>query len=284
MSRSITSVEGFFRKVSKLETKEFEVLFYRGHSNRREFKLRPSLYRDSGWRKREHFLVNDLLSSNPSDFRDDKSMFERLVRMQHHSLPTRLLDITSNPLMALFFACCEFEKFGGEVVIFKIRRSRIKYSDSDTVSCIANAARLTAAERSGIDTSLDRIAFNESDPIRRLLHFIKEEKPYFADVIVPSDMKKIICVRPRMSNLRIASQSGAFLLFGIDAELPEEGNENLQIERVAISAKAKTKICSELEALNIHRGTVYPNIENSALVVREHHRSLKPSSKETNPL
>ena len=239
--------------------------------------LRPSLYRDAGWRKREDLLVNDLLSSNPADFRDDQSMFERLVRMQHHSLPTRLLDLTSNPLMALYFACCENDETGGDVIIFKIKKSRIRYSDSDTVSCIANAARLKANERNIVDISLPQDAFNESPPIRRLLHFIKEEKPYFADVIVPSDMGKIVCVRPKMSNLRIASQSGAFLLFGINAELPETGTAEFEIERVAISAKAKQKIRSELESLNIHRGTVYPNIENSALVVREHHRTAPRS-------
>ncbi len=217
--------------------------------------------------------MNDLFSANPADFREDGSMFERLVRMQHHSLPTRMLDLTSNPLMALYFACCENDSVGGEVVIFRIKRRRIKYSDSDTVSCIANAARLTALERATVDTSLSREEFNKSPPIRRLLHFIKEEKPYFQDIIVPKDMEKIVCVRPRMSNLRIASQSGAFLLFGIGAEMPESGTDEFQIERVAISAKAKGKIRSELESLNIHRGTVYPNIENSALVIRDHHRA-----------
>lgn len=276
MSRSITSVEGFIRKISKLHAEPNERIFYRGHSDRLEFKLKPSLYRNSGWRKNEQLLVNDLLSANPSDFRDDRSMFERLVRMQHHSLPTRLLDLTSNPLMALYFACCEADKVGGDVIIFKIKRSRIKYSDSDTVSCIANAARLTAKERYTIDVGLPRKEFNETPVIRRLLHFIKEEKSYFTDVIVPSDMKKIICVRPKMSNLRITSQSGAFLLFGIDAELPEIGTSEFVVDRVAISAKAKRKICSELEVLNIHRGTVYPNIENSAIVVREHYRTAPP--------
>lgn len=202
-------------------------------------------------------------------------MFEKLVRMQHHSLPTRLLDITSNPLMALYFACCELPEHGGEVIIFKIKRSRIKYSDSDTVSCIANVSRLTNKERFLIDTSLTCDEFNVSPPIKRLHHFIKEEKPYFTDVIVPGDLDKILCVRPRRSNLRIASQSGAFLLFGIDAVLPETGSAEIKVARVAISAKAKKKICTELETLNIHRGTVYPSIENSSVVIKE--KYWKPS-------
>jgi len=38
--------------------------------------------------------------------------------MQHYGIPTRLLDITSNPLVALFFACIEFPKVDGEVIFF----------------------------------------------------------------------------------------------------------------------------------------------------------------------
>jgi hypothetical protein len=98
----------------------------------------------------------------------------------------------------------------------------------------------------------------------RLLHFIREEKPYFVDKIVPADLKRIVCVKGKMANNRIVSQSGAFLLFGLGATLPEAGDAQIAVERVSIKASEKGKILKELDSLNINESTVFPYIENSA--------------------
>jgi len=97
-----------------------------------------------------------------------------------------------------------------------------------------------------------------------LLHFIKEEKPYFQAGIVPKDINSVLCVRTKFNNSRIASQVGAALLFGLNARLPEYGNAQIAVERIPIAAGRKEEILRDLDVLNINKSTVFPYIDNSA--------------------
>jgi hypothetical protein len=100
--------------------------------------------------------------------------------------------------------------------------------------------------------------FNAQPPILRLLHYIKNEKPYFQDRIVPSSLRSVICVKGKKSNDRISSQAGAFLLFGHEAVLAEETTDTITIHR--INVENKRAILDELERLDITESTVFPNL------------------------
>lgn len=274
----VTKVKGFIEKVLTLDQKDGYEVFYRGHSNKKKYKLDPSLFRrdEDGnylYLDNEHILYRELLVSNSADFQSDVYTLDSLVRMQHYSLPTRLLDITSNPLIALYFACKSSLEEDGEVIVFSIQRKDVKYFDSDVASCIANLARLPKSEKNAI--KFDKEGFNDQPPIKRLLHFIREEKPFFEPVIILDDLRKIICVKGKKSNDRIYSQSGAFLLFGLDAVFDESGTPDITVSRITITNKKI--ILKELDLLNINESTVFPYIENSAKYVAEKFKFNNPT-------
>ncbi|SDJ45972.1 FRG domain-containing protein [Ferrimonas sediminum] len=278
----ITTVQGFIGKVLSTKERSGNEVFYRGHSNKRKYKLEPSLFRKDVdgnylYKDNEHILYRELLVSNSADFQSDVYTLDSLVRMQHYSLPTRLLDITSNPLIALYFACKSAADEEGEVIVFSTKRKGVKYFDSDVASCIANLARLPQSEKNKI--MFDGDEFNEQPQIKRLLHFIREEKPFFEAAIIPDDLRKIICVKGKQSNDRISSQSGAFLLFGLDAVFDEEGTPEIKVSRITVSNKES--ILEELDLLNINESTVFPYIENSAKYVAEKFKfdnSIQPTA------
>lgn len=265
-NKEIKGVTEFIEKIVNRENSEDYINFYRGHSNS-IYKLEPSLFRKTKngsfqYLENEDTIYNELLTQNFGEFGTDNSTFDRLVRMQHFSLPTRLLDISTNPLIALYFACKGNEALSGEVVSIQVPKTKVKYFDSDTATCIANLCKLTIKDKESL--SVGGLDANYKTAQKKLYHCIKDDKPYFREAIEDGSINEVLCIKGKITNSRINAQSGAFLLFGLDAVLEDVNNFGFEVTRYVIEADTKKKILIELDLLNINESTLFPYLENSA--------------------
>lgn len=120
--------------------------FFRGHSDQ-EWVIEPSIYRkplkvegkpeEKPFIENEDNIIRDAILNSPDDFSNQDSIFSTLVKLQHYGYPTRLLDLTTNALVALYFAVKSLSNKDGELFIFDIPNSEVKYFDSDTVSILS---------------------------------------------------------------------------------------------------------------------------------------------------
>lgn len=292
-SITIESVASFLASLQQLNLGSDDYYkreyFFRGHSDK-DWRPTPSIYRNTGWIENEDLMMRDLISRCPNDFKEHKYTFQSLVKMQHYSLPTRLLDVTTNPLISLYFACHPEKKtlpngdttlLDGEVIIFCPYKDSIKYYDSDTVSVISNIAKrpknfnLNEAPKSEKEIN----AFNATNAMQLLLHDIKHEKPHFEPKILRSHIESVVFVRPTLDNPRIIKQDSAFILFGIDgskinpAKIESYFYPRKKHPRLFVSATKKSSIQKELEILGVSESTVFPEIDHVSKFIKLKYQS-----------
>ena len=265
-------------------------LYFRGEFES-GWPLKPSVMRGERVLRESEMLV-DLIARRPGEFNELPSALARWVLAAHHGLPTRFLDITSNPLVALFHSCDdtaqreETEKENGRLHVFAISKSLVKTFDSDVVSIIANFARLKRHQQHTILGLVDRVfpdgVFHHGEPedwhkaMRILYQLIRQEKPYFGEWIDPRELYRVFVVEPQQSSERIWAQAGAFLVSAFHEQFEHEGLLNDIPEtqtyahcKLTVSGDKKKDIVKQLKSLGISRETLYPGLDSSAKAVKE---------------
>ena len=230
----------------------------------------------------ESEMLRDVMSRRPQEFGGTPSALAQWVLAQHHLLKTRFLDVTKNPLVALFFAC-EDDKFqhdDGRLYVIAVSPLLVKPFTSDAVSVVSNFAKLTPDEqrfllgKGGQPPRFPNAWLHYHEAMERLCQLIQSEKPYFANRIDVRDFFKVFVVEPQQSPERIRAQSGAFLVsaFHERFERGEILNWNQKIPvyshyELTIPCRRKTALLGDLERLNITRETLFPGLDESAKAV-----------------
>ena len=268
------------------------VFCYRGQADF-DWEPEPSLNRYENGADVECKSLTELINEIPDEFQKDVTCFQRLMRSQHYGLPTRLLDVTTNPLVALFFACNNEEEQckDGAFFTFKFKEKEILNPDSDKLSIICNLSQLSESEKTCLKSLIDNykttknkqtfkvylksssLKVKETESYGKLLSFIQKEKPYFVNKIEPDCLENYYFVNSLNSNKRIIAQSGAFIVSGF---MDYNFQDNTEFKtKFKIPKEHKKAIIEELRKFNITEKSLFPDIEHIAAYLKHKYQKKK---------
>lgn len=247
---------------SKVDNCDDYELYYRGFINC-GWKDVPSVFRNDRL-KRENLFVEQVVCNYPDVFSNAHTI-DILTQLQHYGCPTRMLDVTSNFLVALFFACGGWEQVvdrkifeeneytDGLIRIYTVKKDKIKSIDSETVTLIANISRLeyTGKPFGELPWKCERdLGVWQTDD----------------DLILKNaeDANDVVFVKTQLNNPRVRAQFGSFFLFGglskiegikhpdwlkqqIVTKKKIDMPHEYVMDEIKISAKHKKKILDDLK-------------------------------------
>jgi len=210
--------------------------WWRGQADAR-WGLVPSLYQ-KGFQSKEGNINNRFRMMAKVRYPNcptNNDAFPWLFLMQHYRLPTRLLDWSESPLVAVYFST-EGEAFDD--------------TDSALWALSPTGLNLPQLKREAICMpgsrdlrQLSREAFvpNKDNPDSRILSVITEQ-----------------------SDLRHMVQQSVFTIHGCDTSISDLPESDKYLARILIPGKAKAAFRQVLALFGISRAALFPDLENLA--------------------
>lgn len=231
----IKDIGSYINKIQELtlNISEDTVVVYRGENVYYSTYCQPNLFRNTYFQKNKYFERNLLDEMRSNKLTYGNTYLETAVDAQHGGFPSRLLDVTYNSLVALYFA-----------ITPSIKKEEWINDKKDGYVYVYYIKNLFCPSANNINELFDGI--------------INRKSKWICDnTIFQRNHKLIDHIKV---NSRIIAQQGAFILFQGDEVSPIPKSD---YETITIDGNYKENMRNDLKRLfGIHSGSIYPEIDN----------------------
>jgi hypothetical protein len=231
---------------------------YRGLAEK-DYELTTTLNRLGESHLERHLLRNFIKYSQRAD--SSRNFWTWLALGQHHGLPTRLLDWTYSPLVALHFATSNFMKY----------------------------------DRDGVIWAVDYVSSVEFLP-DRLRKIIKEEGAHvFTAELLDEGVESlwkleslrlepfVVFFEPRSLDQRIVNQHALFSMMSrpdvILSHWLQADGRDVRHFKIIIPAELKWEVRDKLDQANINERMLFPGLDGLATWLARHYKDIRPVRK-----
>jgi FRG domain len=268
---------------------------YRGHKTE-SYRLEPSIEREypfHEWAEVEYrslreFQARAPMHMQPPQLPPAECRLRWLALMQHYGAPTRLLDFTYSPYVALYFALRHRNDGGG-------RYAEVWGVDAVAVQRKAEqiiwAADKEVRKQQGLpEEKPGPVGIRLEDMVSALQRAEEEDNwqdTAMRNVLTPCGVRReyfnrkglIAVAMPPVQNVRLSSQQGVFLFNGAEnlsfeesLEVMMRGSDHRWYKRFQIPEQELHRIEEHLFQMNIHELSLFPDSEGLAGFVRQRMR------------
>lgn len=183
--------------------------------------------------------------------------------MQHYGLPTRLLDWTTNPLVALFFSTEDFTEDG---FVYLINPIELNIKSDVCVLLLPDHAFVKAISQLVFCNS--KIGILESEE----LHFASKTMQQVIERFLTESIENPIAIQPNITNHRLAKQSGCFTIHGNSLDTDKKAEKKITdivpATSIQIPKEIKPVLRLQLAYLAIDEANLFPEIEYTSKAIK----------------
>lgn len=237
-----------------------QFLLFRGQGQ--DYPLLPAIARSSddacnNLLSKEKIIIESMKKLKPDIFKQEYNAVDTLALLQHYGIPTRLLDVTENALVALYFACeDQDDKHDGVVYVF--RDNEFSLENYDVVENIAGMCRYPNQYQL---TDF----YDKSHPSN------KDMDSEYKITNIKAICEDYIFVRSSIRNQRQYNQSGSFILYAnqiienedypayFSSAIKETKKFKNLIQTIGIKGEKKKEILNDIKMCGITKSFIYPD-------------------------